>query len=347
MLLAVGTKVRLKHTGDLGEVTRLLEDDMVIVRLQADNMEIPIFIDDLVNAEDEQKKVTKAKRIEKSKPERPDKPIEYQVDTQYQILKSAGIQLAFNAVHGPDDLVKYYEIYLINDTIYDVIFSFNLDLEYQTPRNIHGKISHHSTYDLGKLLYDELNDAPIVTLECRQVTTAGTGKAHFKEIRIKPKQFFKKVLTAPFLNKPVHLYKFFESFDVPEIEPEEDLKSYTQKNKKPTFRKKEYYSNVNKINVEEFANFPSEIDLHIENLTSNSKKMTNGQKLQLQLDHFEEYIRKAVNLGVDRVYVIHGVGKGRLRDSIASILMKHSDVKTFKNEYHVRYGFGATEVIFK
>jgi len=27
-------------------------------------------------------------------------------------------------------------------------------------------------------------------------------------------------------------------------------------------------------------------------------------------------------------------------------LMNHPDVKTFKNEFHPKYGFGATEVIF-
>jgi len=40
------------------------------------------------------------------------------------------------------------------------------------------------------------------------------------------------------------------------------------------------------------------------------------------------------------------IGKGRLRNEIASRLVQMPEVKTFKNEYHPNYGFGATEVIF-
>jgi dsDNA-specific endonuclease/ATPase MutS2 len=45
------------------------------------------------------------------------------------------------------------------------------------------------------------------------------------------------------------------------------------------------------------------------------------------------------------VYIIHGVGKGRLKEMIHARLKRHSDVEHFKNEYHERYGWGATEVI--
>ena len=70
------------------------------------------------------------------------------------------------------------------------------------------------------------------------------------------------------------------------------------------------------------------------------------EKLQLQLDHFEQYIDKAIRLGVPRIYVIHGIGKGKLKNMIASRLIQNPQIKTFKNEYHPRYGWGATEVIF-
>jgi dsDNA-specific endonuclease/ATPase MutS2 len=49
---------------------------------------------------------------------------------------------------------------------------------------------------------------------------------------------------------------------------------------------------------------------------------------------------------VDRIFVIHGVGEGKLRDVISTQLMQMTEVKSFKNEFHPRYGFGATEVIF-
>ncbi|RME96879.1 MAG: hypothetical protein D6772_11235, partial [Bacteroidetes bacterium] len=57
------------------------------------------------------------------------------------------------------------------------------------------------------------------------------------------------------------------------------------------------------------------------------------------------YLDQAIRLGAERVFVIHGVGEGKLRDAIAERLRQNPQVVDFKNEYHPRYGFGATEVI--
>ena len=73
--------------------------------------------------------------------------------------------------------------------------------------------------------------------------------------------------------------------------------------------------------------------------------MSNAEIVRIQLAAFENYLNKAINLGVDRFFVIHGLGKGRLRNEIATRLLKHPQVQTFKNEYHAKYGYGATEVV--
>ena len=75
--------------------------------------------------------------------------------------------------------------------------------------------------------------------------------------------------------------------------------------------------------------------------------MNNAEILRLQLRTFDDYLEKAIRVGVPKVFIIHGLGKGRLRNEIASRLIRHPEVETFKNEYHPRYGYGATEVIFK
>ena len=42
-----------------------------------------------------------------------------------------------------------------------------------------------------------------------------------------------------------------------------------------------------------------------------------------------------------------GLQAGLLKQRIATRLLRMPEVKTFKNEYHARYGYGATEVIFE
>jgi DNA-nicking Smr family endonuclease len=170
-----------------------------------------------------------------------------------------------------------------------------------------------------------------------------------KTMKIKPKQFFKKIRTAPILNKKVHHYRIFEHLNdedtAEQNEKNEDLKTYTKRNARPSSH---FESNFRKVtyDVSELSEFVNEIDLHIEKIHNNPKKLDNSQILRIQLDYFENYIEKATRLGVDRVFVIHGVGEGKLKNAIATRLIQMPNVKSFKNEYHPRYGYGATEVIF-
>lgn len=64
------------------------------------------------------------------------------------------------------------------------------------------------------------------------------------------------------------------------------------------------------------------------------------------MSHFEAFLSKAVRLGVPSVFIIHGVGKGVLKDAISQRLKQHPNVAEFRNEYHPKYGWGATEVFF-
>ena len=45
--------------------------------------------------------------------------------------------------------------------------------------------------------------------------------------------------------------------------------------------------------------------------------------------------------------VIHGLGKGKLRDEVHTILKQTPEVSRYKNEWSGRYGFGATEIRFR
>ncbi|MBK7408795.1 MAG: Smr/MutS family protein [Saprospirales bacterium] len=98
--------------------------------------------------------------------------------------------------------------------------------------------------------------------------------------------------------------------------------------------------------LQEFAEFVNEIDLHIERLTDRHAKLGNAEILRIQMAHFEAFLNKANRLGIASIFVIHGVGKGVLRDAIAERLRRHPEVREFKNEYHPKYGWGATEILF-
>ena len=350
MIFAIGSRIRFIHTGYEGVVTAILDDDMLSVLLD-DGDEIPAFEDDLMRIEDyraqlKNKVPVKAKVIKGKQEKEPPKPDRPKIEAQYAILKSLGIQLAFEAQYKLDGSTSDYIIYLINDTQYDALYSFSLNLGTLHKMKSNGKIGSVSYIELGKIPFDYLNELPAIDMECWQVTTEGTGKKLHKTFKIKAQQFFKNIRTAPILNIPVHHYVIFDSFETKE-KKEEDLKTYTKKNNKPSTKHMQSLNRIDQHSVSAFAHFDPEIDLHVEKLTERWQKMNNAEILRLQLNTFDTYINKAINVGVPRVFVIHGLGKGRLRDEIASRLILNPDVSTFKNEYHERYGYGATEIIFK
>jgi dsDNA-specific endonuclease/ATPase MutS2 len=97
----------------------------------------------------------------------------------------------------------------------------------------------------------------------------------------------------------------------------------------------------------ELAEFSTEIDIHIEALRSDYEQLEALEIFKIQLDAVELYIKKALRLGVDKVYIIHGKGTGRLKKAVHEILENNPHVKSYKAGYFQKYGVdGATEVIF-
>lgn len=346
MLYAIGTKVRFIHTGDTGTVKGRLDGGMLSVYLPDIDMEIPAAEEDLVRAEDLGKAPVKAKIVQGKKRETPaPKPPPAVIETQYAIIKSYGLQVAFLPVENREGLTENYRIFLLNDTTYDVLYDVHLLLNYRTLK-WDGKLPSASYVEVGEMLYDDLNEAPEIDAEVRWVSTEGIGEPVDKLLKIKAKTFFKSLKTVPFLNQPAHLFRLFDRPSQAEEKPEEDLAAYTKRNVKPNWMKQADQRVLTEFSAQELADFELEKDLHIEQLTDNPLRIPKADILRIQLSEFDKYLDKAIRLGVPHVFIIHGIGEGKLRDAIATRLFKHPEVETFKNEFHPKYGWGATEVIF-
>ncbi len=347
MLFAKGSRVVLRHSAEQGVVTDILDKDLLMVRLDGQDIEIPVFTEDLERPQDQHTSSVKARYIQTPPAPpalQPDLPA---AESQYAILKSVGIQLAFD----PRQDGKAFSLFLLNDTDFELVFHLSQEKTGRPARTCHGKLPAVHALPVGEMSIDELNDLPVLLLRCARITTAGLGPELNKELKIKPKIFFSKLTTAPILNRPVHLFRLIERKELqqaptPPPPATEDLKTYTLRKARPASRHTSPRASY-KHEVQELANFSHEIDLHAENLQGYHSRMTNGEIIRLQLGYFERFIEKAIQVGAERVFVIHGVGKGKLRDAIASRLLQMDEVKTFHNNFHPRYGFGATEVVFR
>ena len=355
MLFSVGTKVRFVHTGDEGVITQILSNTMVQVLI--DNaFEIPAAIENLRRADQIEKRQQKAtpkreKRtdstpIVKHQPSRKRVRHRRLVPPKKVSITNTGVHLVFEPSRRSDGTTAYFNIQLVNDTSYSIVYDFAFKLMHQQQHKVNDKIDSGAIESLYHFAYDDLNNSPSVDIELLQLTTAGLGEKLQKTIKIKAKQFFKKIGLIPIKDTEGHIYTLLHKFSTKEATaPKEDLKTYTkmhQKEKKQTVLKDNLYT-LHKIHDK--AAFAEELDLHIEEMTDDHKKLSNGEKLRLQLKVFEEYLDQAIRLGVPKVYIIHGLGKGRLKNEVAQRLITNPYVKSFKNEHHHKYGFGATEVI--
>lgn len=349
MLYAIGTKVRFRYTGESGVITALLGEGMMQVRLDSDpDLEIPAFEEDLIRDVDAEPVSAGAKFVPGKQEKQPEPPPRRKLNAQYLILKPKGLQLAFEPMPGRDDTVTRYKAWLINDTPYEFLLEFDLYTATRDVIILDDKITATTALELGDLLYDDLNDSLETSVSIQRITTEGLEAPLRNNFKIRPKQFFNNVQTVPILNLLAHHFLLFDSFEGKKENDAEDLKNYTkQKANRPKSDRFSNSSPYNAYNVEEFANFIPEIDLHIENLINGHARLDKGEILRIQMLHFQRFLEKAIRLGAPRVFVIHGVGEGKLRDAIATRLRENPEVAKFKNEYHPKYGYGATEVIFR
>ena len=85
------------------------------------------------------------------------------------------------------------------------------------------------------------------------------------------------------------------------------------------------------------------IDLHMENLVSSHKAMTNHEIVTFQIDHLNKELTTFIEKGYKELIVVHGIGKGKLKKEVRYFLQG----LPYEIEYmddHVGYGVGATRV---
>ena len=365
MLFGIGTRVKFLRTPDAGIITDKLGDGMVMVHLDDVNMEIPAFEEDLIREDvfhenrafekikheyqHLKKQDTTGGKAGKSNPSGDTAGHNPLISNPIQpILGHTGIHLAFEPLKRSDGVIEKFTVYLLNDTDCDVLFECELRILNQIRITLDSKITAVGFEKLGEIYFDDINDAPDIDISAAPIYTEGVGEKQYKTLKIKAKQFLKNLTLSPFLNREMYSFLLFDKIGKAE-KSSDDLKKYTDsiiKTQKKAAKAAENLSPFSVLSdVNEYATFVNEVDLHIELLHPNPQSLSNQDIIHIQLSTFESFLMKALRLGVKRVYIIHGVGKGRLKEMIHARLKRHSDVQHFKNEYHERYGWGATEVI--
>ena len=93
------------------------------------------------------------------------------------------------------------------------------------------------------------------------------------------------------------------------------------------------------------SRFVVEVDIHIEQIVPSTRGLSADRMLDLQLEYTKKAVEKALLMHLQKIVLIHGEGKGKLRGTIRSYLHKHLPKCEVLNADKMKYGDGATLVI--
>lgn len=339
MKFSIGDKVRLKQTGDEGEVVSLLNDKMAEVSVGG--TVFPAFTDELEHPYLEwfTNKATRKKKI--SLPEQ--LPVEKITARIPKLAK--GTYLSFIPVFADDafdEVVDYLKIYLVNELPFDIKYTYEQRVGENSIFKLDGVIHAFGNIYLHNVPYANMNDKPKFHWKLAHHTNIKIAPAEGM-LRIKPEKLFEHINQVISKNEPAFSYQLIADFLPEPVKPlpNENFPEPL----KPIIKEKTAKDKFTSINNLEPAKY--ELDLHIEALVKNLNGLTNSDMLKIQLDTLEKYLHLAIVHRQHSMVVIHGLGKGTLKEEVHKVLKRTPEVGRYKNEWSAKYGFGATEIVFR
>ena len=338
MKYQVGDNILVIHSNEEGQVIEIINDKMVLIEVE--KVRFPVYMDQIDFPYF--KRFSEKKLVEKKKEKKfIDEVKKEKTTSRYKV--SEGVWLAFLPVYDKDifedDIVESFKLFLINQTNDPYTFDYHFQHSNIPGFELKNTVNSLSDFYLHDIDFEVMNDSPRFEFEFSLIEKNKLKAPYFETfVKIKAKQLFNKLEEIKSKNEPTFSYLLFQDF------PD---KVYDDK---PDFTKlsgagfKIYDASKGRENLEPAR---SVIDLHVEKLTDSWKHLSNFEILSLQLKAFEKYYQLAVTHHQSDLTVIHGIGTGKLKESIHEILKLKKEVSTFVNQYHHNFGYGATEIYFK
>lgn len=330
-----GDKIIVLLTNEEGKVVEIMNEKMVMIEVKG--VRFPAYMDQIdfpyFNMFS-QKKVVEKKKVYVDNLKTEKTAIRTKVDN--------GVFISFMPVFDKDifddDVVEKLKIYLINQT--DTAYSFNYNLLFngESSFQLKNTIEPLHEFYLHDVNFEDLSDNPRFDVEFSLINPDKKKAPYFEtSLKLKAKQLFKKIEEIKLKNEPTFSYSLFDTYPDKIDEEKVDLGKLGNAG----FR----VYDASRVR-ENLAPARTVVDLHIEKLTDSWKHLSNFEILTIQLKAFEKFYDLAVSHHQPSLIIIHGVGTGKLKDEIHEILKTKKEVKSFVNQYHPSYGYGATEILF-
>lgn len=371
MKFQVGDKVLILHSEEEGEVVDIINEKMVMVEVRGvrfpaytDQLDFPYFKRFMQARQSQQTRPASQsqgsshipQQTQPSRPPQPgggappsssrprkfidDLPKEREVPVE---KKGDGVWLTFIPVVDTDEfgdeVVEQLKIHLVNRTEKGFRFEYSLDYIGKEGFTLVNEIRSFRDFYIHDMPFENLNDSPVLSVVFSLMMPEKNKADYFEtSLKLRPRQVFARVRQVREKGEAMFSYKLMDQYPDKPAEQPLELSSLANRGYKV------YSASTARQHLEPAKH---ELDLHIEKLSPDPEKLSSFEMLTLQLNTLEKYLDLAVAHRQPSMIIIHGVGKGKLRDETHEVLRLRRDVKSFVNRYHPAYGYGATEVFFQ
>ena len=342
-----GDDIIVLLTKEEGKIVEVINDKMVLIEVRGvkfpaytDQIDFPYF-----------HRFTKNKLIEEKKKPAPKKYIDEVSKEKKSAYNAAvpsgkaneGVWLSllpkFTLDDFNDEVVELFKIHIINKNNQAYYFNYKQQFFGRTEFEQKGELLAQKDFYLHDLSFADFNDNPSFNILFSLLSADKTKADEYEtSLKLRPKQLFQHIEVMKTKNEPTILFKLFQNYPSKQAEDKPDIPESVSR------QYKAYEVSQARQHLEPARTV---VDLHIEKLTDDWKNMSNFEILTFQVNEFEKWYQLAIAHHEPMLTIIHGVGSGRLRDEIHDILKNRHEVKTFINQYHQRYGYGATEIYFQ
>lgn len=334
--MKIGDRVRMLTGTEEGIITKILQHGQVEIEIE-DGFALPVMAAEvvLINKQEEKYFGKKSPIVEVEEKKSFLPPVK-------KVKKSTvgeGLYLAFTDFND-----KLLNVYLVNNLSYSMLVTVSEQLENGDEKHLFSEqIDKNNAPKIHRLSREEFNDWKPLIIKA----------IFFKEGNFQPREtlyfqmgfnnsFFRIKRTAPVLEKESYLFRV----EGREIQP--DLEQEKMQVVDANSLRERIIENSSKVSPYKAEAPPSEIDLHIEELSPDHYDvMTNEAIITMQLEHFEIYLDRALAANMESIIFIHGIGTGKLRLEIHRRLSQHPHVKYYQDAYKDKFGYGATKAVFK
>ena len=338
MKYQLGDIVLILHSNEEGQIIDFINDKMVMVDVKGVNF--PVYLDQI--------DFPYFKRFSEKKLVQSPKQKKYVDDVRREKPSASskvvdGVWLTFLPVMDVDEfgdlVVEELKLHLVNHTETPYNFIYKLTFFGKPDFELKNRVNPFEDFYIHDILFADLNDNPSFDFEF-SLADPQKGKADYYEssLKLKPKQLFTKIEEVKEKNLATFSYKLFDTYPDKLVDDKVELGKLATKG----------YKVYNAKEARQHLEPPrSVIDLHAEKLTDDWRNLSNYEILSLQLRTFEKYYELALSHMQPSLTVVHGLGTGKLRDEIHELLRLRKEVKSFVNQYHSQFGYGATEIYFQ